>query len=579
MHSLLLLLPSRILSLLLSLCMLTSLLPAPAIAVDEPAEEVTDSLPLQEFSELPTEDDAPLEIKPEVLSLRYDDRYDVTGRTVEILNAGTPISCLIQSSAEEAPIRDTAVVTLQDNTLVASGVGTAAVKLDGVEYTVEVSRAKIQLVAIMGQSNAGNHFDNATSDITCAPGTAYWWGDGLGTDAAEPVPYTQPSQGFHAPLLAELYAQSAAAGDPVKNVMVWQEGITSKNGKPISAWAADAADTAGTDDTVTMIQNCLAYYRHHSDKFEIAGKGVYWLQGESDTATDPKLYTQRFLAVWDRLQSAGMEYLAFLRIRRGTSENDEVHNDLPHSASLSAQIRMVNDAPDLYMATTLTEQWVGTEAVSHTIDISEYITMMQTYGGSAEHTDAYGNDAAYADGKLTTTMKTLYGSNNKCHYGKFGYSLIGADAAYNMYRALHGEDAAIVVTTTSGSTEVQHIIADRQDITIDITDLTDNLSFRPACGSTAGTLDLTIRSGRTDITSRDGLIVSTGPLFGSVNVKKLKNFPDVSIEVRYRTAAGTVHTAVCRILSPSVQERLPLLYDKYHSLSTEPADTSPPIFP
>ena len=45
--------------------------------------------------------------------------------------------------------------------------------------------------------------------------------------------------GFHAPLLAELYAQSAAAGDPVKNVLIWEEGYTSKNGQSITAWAVE----------------------------------------------------------------------------------------------------------------------------------------------------------------------------------------------------------------------------------------------------------------------------------------------------------------------------------------------------
>ena len=93
MHFLLLFLPSRILSLLLSICMLTSLLPAPATAADEPAEEVTAPLPLQDVSDLPTEDEPPVEVlEPAVLSLRYDDHYDVTDRTVEIIDAGTPTS-------------------------------------------------------------------------------------------------------------------------------------------------------------------------------------------------------------------------------------------------------------------------------------------------------------------------------------------------------------------------------------------------------------------------------------------------------------------------------------------------------
>ena len=100
----------------------------------------------------------------------------------------------------------------------------------------------------MGQSNSGNHFANATSDIACPKGTAYWWGNNLGTKAKEPVDFIQKTKGFHSPLLAELYAQSAAAGDPVKNVLVWHEGGnqngdgTSKNGSSIYGWAKSATD-------------------------------------------------------------------------------------------------------------------------------------------------------------------------------------------------------------------------------------------------------------------------------------------------------------------------------------------------
>ncbi|MBR7098484.1 MAG: leucine-rich repeat protein, partial [Clostridia bacterium] len=352
----------------------------------------------------------------EPLSLRYDDHYDVTGKTVEIIDAGES---------------DNAVLALDGETLIATGIGSAKVRMDDLLYSVTVERAKLHLVMIMGQSNAGNHFANATSDVTCPPGTAYWWGNGQGMNATEPVAYTQPSMGFHTPLLAELYAQSVAAGDPVKNVMIWHEGITSKNGQSIVKWAASAEDTSGTDAAVTMLKNCLSYYEANSDKYEIVNCGVYWLQGESDTGMAAEKYTQCFMAMWNDLKAVGMEYLAFLRVRRGVGENGLDHMDLSYSGSLSAQIAMVNNNPDMFMATTLTENWVGTEATEHTVDIRNYITMMEVYGKESIHNDSYGNAATYEDGFLTTTMKSLYGSNNKCHYGKFGYSLIGADAAYN----------------------------------------------------------------------------------------------------------------------------------------------------
>ena len=142
--------------------------------------------------------------------------------------------------------------------------------------------------------------------MTCPLGTAYWWGNSEGTAAVEPVAYTQPSMGFHTPLLAELYAQSVAAGDPIKNVMIWQEGITSKNGQSIIQWASSATNTTGTDAAVTMLQKCLSYYQARSDRYEIVNSGIYWLQGESDETMDPVKYTQCFMAMWQRLKNAGL---------------------------------------------------------------------------------------------------------------------------------------------------------------------------------------------------------------------------------------------------------------------------------
>ena len=469
------------------------------------------------------------------LSLQYDDHVDITGKSVQIIDAGT---------SNQGP-----VLTLQGNELIATGVGTATVRMDGTTHTVTVEKAKINLIMIMGQSNSGNHFDNATSDVICQAGTAYWWGNGKGTAATEPVAYTQPSMGFHAPLLAELYAQSVAAGKPEKNVLIWEEDVTSKDGQSITQWASSATNTNGTNGAVTMLEKCRSYYLQRSDRYEIVSSGVYWLQGETDTSMDPVAYTQRFMAMWQRLKNAGMEYLAFLRVRRNVGDVPLDRDDLNHSCSLSAQIQMINDHPEFFMATTLTENWTGTDGTTITIDISNYITMMQTYGKSASYTDTYGNRATYANGKLTTTMKAVYGSNNQCHYGKFGYGAIGADAAYNMYRALHGQDAAIVVTDTSGHGSSQRVLSNGQKLSVDITDLTDDLSFRPACGSAAGTLAYRIFVGKNDVTKKSDFTIDSGEHYGAIRVSELRNYENMTIELTYTMADGVAHTAVCEIVN------------------------------
>ena len=488
----------------------------------------------------------------DVAVLRVDDRVDLSGHTVEILDDG---------SAADGD----AVIALDGSALTAADVGTARLRIDGEPCTVTVEKAKIHVVVIMGQSNAGNHFANATSDITCLPGTAYRWRSGSGTSAGEPVPYTQPSMGFHAPLLAELYAQSAAAGDPVKPVMIWQEGVTSKNGESIAAWAADAGDTAGTDGTVAMIEDCLAYYARHSDRYEVVEKGVYWLQGESDAAMDPNAYTRRFLAMWNRLKGAGMEYLAFFRVRKDVDGYNERHEDLDYTNALAAQISMVNAHPELFLATALTEDWAGAEDSLHSVDISRYYTFMGLYGGNGTYSDAYDNCVTVADGVLTTTMKTLYGANNKCHYGKFGYGLIGADAAYNMYRALHTGEFEVVQTDTSGKAAVRRTNRAGDTVELDISGMTEALSFCAGSGSAAGTLALTVKSGETDITDR--VTAKTGRAFGAIAPGRLCQYTDVTITAAYTTAAGATGSVVYQVVGEAPAVAGP-------RLTIRPADTA-----
>ena len=484
-------------------------------------------------------------LQSQKLSLRYDDRYDLTGKTVEIIDAGTPTSYKVGYGVAEGTLDD-AVITLDGETLIATGIGTAKVRIDGTLYEVTVEKAKINIVTIMGQSNAGNHFANATSDITCPLGTAYWWGNGQGGNATAPVDYTQPSMGFHTPLLAELYAQSVAAGDPVKNVMIWQEGITSKNGQSIVKWAATEENTSGTDATAAMIRNCVAYYEQHGDKYEIVGNGVYWLQGESDVDMSPEKYTKLFMAMWSDLKEAGAEYLAFFRVRKGTTSNNSEHMDLGYHGSLGAQLQMVNNNVDMFMATTITENWLGNASAEHSVDIRNYITLMEEYGQEASHNDSYGNAATFKDGIFTTTMKSLYGSNNKCHYGKFGYGIIGADAAFQMYQAFHSNDFAIVMADTSGTTDAPRMFASGDRKTVDITDMTENLSFRAACGSTAGTLTVKVMSNNEDITGK--VIAKDVYTFGTVDTAILREYDNVQIIVTYHTTNGTSGSVVIDIV-------------------------------
>ena len=454
----------------------------------------------------------------------------------------------------------------------AIGVGEAVVSDGKNAVKVTVNKAKINIIVIMGQSNSGNHFANATSDIRCPIGTAYWWGNGQGVNATSPVSFTSSTKGFHAPLLAELYAQSVKNGMPEKNVLVWHEGGnqngegTSKNGSTIYGWAKSATDASGTNYTVRMVNDCVKYYEKNSDKYEIVSKGVYWLQGEGDgvRGIDPAEYIGCFMAMWNKLKTeAGLEYMAIMRVRRG-GDNNTLNNDIHYSTTSASQFALANKYEDIFIATTITEYFTGAPTEKKTIDISKYVTMMETYGKSSSFSDSYGNTATYANGKLTTPMKTLFGSNNKNHYGKFGYALIGVDAAYNMYRALHGKEFSVTQADSSGSPldGKQTVTASGGNVSIDVTDMTDDLSFRATPGSTAGIIIIKVFSEGMDITDKTGIINESGANYACLCTKRLRDYDNVVIEVTYITSSGASGKVTYTIVDNSVDlpENLPASY-------------------
>ena len=177
--------------------------------------------------------------------------------------------------------------------------------------------------------------------------------------------------------------------------------------------------------------------------------------------------------------------------------------------------------------------------------------MMQFYGQSATYQDTLGNSATFKDGILTTSMHELYGDNNYCHYGKFGYGILGADAAYNMYRALHADEYGIVYSDTTGTVHNQIRAKAGETHTIDLKNAGGNLTFRSECFSTAGTLTVKVTKGsaNTDVTSV--ATIKTASVQGdymTINKSKLESYDNVIITVTYTTASGESGTVTFNVV-------------------------------
>lgn len=538
---------------------------APAACQRENCEETIDALPHTWVNATLT---APKTCsKCQAMTLQYDDYY--------------PSLLSIDASKEGIKIVETALeikTTADGKTYFhAKGIGEDTLTDGDKSYTVIVEKAKINIVIVMGQSNSvnwedsvdtNNLFQNAMSDISPLLGTAYIFNN----NAQKPnvTSFTDTTRGFHSTLLAELYAQSVAAGNPTKNVLIWKNETTSASGKSISHWATPNEALTPTLHTAKFLEKCLEYYNKpaNAKKFSIESKGMYWLQGEIDgstnahnaipghTAMDPATYEASFMKMWETLAAQGLEYVAFLRVRRDVEDNKfpnedtPDHNDLTYTTALSAQLKMIAEHDNFYLATSLTENWVGTADTEHTIDISKYGSLMNEYSNGESILDKDGNViATVADGKLTTTMKDLYGSINYCHYGKFGYTLIGADAAYNMYHALHGNNVAIVQGDTSGSPRNQTTAKAGETKTIDSSKLTENLTFRATAGSVAGTLTIKVMMDETDVT--DTVMITKGAHIGALDAQQLKAYDGTTIIVTYTLTDGTVHTVTYECKDPT----------------------------
>ena len=106
-------------------------------------------------------------------TMQYDDRMDISGKTVEIVDAGKPTSYKVGYGVEENAVLDDAVIAIDGDKLIATGIGTAKVRIDGVLYEVTVEVAPISLLLLIGQSNMEGMVGNANQSIACEEGKVY----------------------------------------------------------------------------------------------------------------------------------------------------------------------------------------------------------------------------------------------------------------------------------------------------------------------------------------------------------------------------------------------------------------------
>ena len=366
----------------------------------------------------PTSSNTPIK-ETKNMQLLFDDFYDFkqdgaiavkSSDTEKITVSGTEIRAVGVTSK---PV--TVTVTLNNNTAIA--------------YNTTVKKAKLNIVVIAGQSNAMGHTGGVPADAlkynstTCVKGSAFLWG----ATAKEPALFLGNSKtdGMRAGLAAQWYETSKKAGNTEKTVIIWQEGYTSASGAPIDYFIDPNGSRATYIKTATMVNACYDYYTTGAGAkgYDIVNCGLYWFQGESNLSMSFITYKEKFMEYFNGLNSLTsnrVKYCGFMRIRNGVGP---LALDVASNGAHMAQKELVKNNDNMYMASVITGQWKGDGKNTVNVDISKY--------------DIFGEEqykSIVSGTTLTEKQENIYGG---LHYGPLGFNILGADAAVNMYAALH----------------------------------------------------------------------------------------------------------------------------------------------
>lgn len=261
---------------------------------------------------------------PSELSMYYDDHLDMSGKEVEIVDAGTPDSFQVGYGVEEGT-PDEAVLRLDGETLIAVGIGSAKINVDGQDCVVTVTAAPISLFLLAGQSNMEGMYADPNQSIICPDGQVY------------------ATYGAHEKLSrysAKYYAASALTGEE-SNINVLgntdflcdfpltslSEAGTGKKGMDSGiayewnkvtgekVWVVNAAHNAASINTfqpyctnyeaaVFLFAACQDTLKQEiaAGHYSLSHMGMFWCQGCSDANQAANWYAIKFQTMYESMK-------------------------------------------------------------------------------------------------------------------------------------------------------------------------------------------------------------------------------------------------------------------------------------
>ena len=428
----------------------------------------------------------------ESLALRFDDHYDITGKTVEIMDAGIPTSYQVGYGVEENTVLDTAVVTVEGNNLVATGIGTAVVMIDGQILKVNVEAAPISLLLLIGQSNMRGSEGNADQSIVCPDGMVYaTFGDDRGD--AEGIMNVNNATKFAASALTGAYSTINVEGTtehlsyyPLNSLTEdgagtfgpdsgfayeWVEQTGEKvwivnaahGGSSMTSWQPNATNFK---EAVLLFNACQETLRKEiaAGHFTLSHMGYFWCQGCSDYNWTAEKYVNQYMAMHNGLKTSMafdhdsnsetasriFEFAGIIPVRAGHDYNDgyredvyaetssykfyESFMDLQMTGPRVAQYWLGNnpELEDIWLVCNIGEDWVWMP--DGTNGVAEYF---QTHyaNGTVDYVTQVAQKASWY------TPTTPAAVHDSIHYNQIGYNEVGREAARNALIMLGEIDA------------------------------------------------------------------------------------------------------------------------------------------
>ena len=431
------------------------------------------------------------------INLRYDDRYDISGKTVEIVDSGKPVSYKVGYGIAEGTLDD-AVITLSGEKIIAIGIGTAKVRIDGILYEIKVEAAPISLLLLIGQSNMEGMAGNVNQSIANADGqvySTYAMANGLTGDAG----LTTENAGNYVPsaLTGEQSAvningnDTKLSGYPVntltesgKGKYGMDSGIAyewvKQTGEKV--WVVNAAHGASGisswqkgesnfEEAVALLSACQGVLKKEiaAGHYTFSHMAYYWCQGCADEQQTAKWYAEKYIAMHDNLKAelafdadldettedvtfesgnivlvmAGHETAT--GYRKGIYEDDSdkffaTFKELEMRGPRVAQIWLANnpELEDIYIVSTIAQDWVTMPDGSD--GVREYFASHYENGIIDYPTQVKQKDTWY---KPTTPAEV----KSSIHYNQVGYNEVGREAARNTMYILGIKEKPEIETT------------------------------------------------------------------------------------------------------------------------------------